>query len=159
MRILILANNDIGLYKFRKEIIEEFILNGHSVYISVPDGPFISCLKELGSIFVNTKIDRRGINPLKDVRLIIHYIHILKRINPNVVLTYTIKPNIYGGIVCKWKNIPYIANITGLGTAVQSEGILQLITVTMYRRALKKAKTVFFQNSDNEKFFTKKRIA
>ena len=63
MRILILANNDIGLYKFRKEIIEEFILNGHSVYISVPDGPFISCLKELGSIFVNTKIDRRGINP------------------------------------------------------------------------------------------------
>ena len=168
MKVLILANNDVGLYKFRKELIEELIHPGSyivgrtakpcKVYISLPDGEFVPEFKKLGCKYVNTPIDRRGVNPIKDFRLLIMYRKILKKVKPDIVFSYTIKPNIYGGIACAEKNIPYVCNITGLGTAVENKGILQTITMTLYRFALRKAKTIFFQNSENEQFFTKHKL-
>jgi galacturonosyltransferase len=80
---------------------------------------------------------------------------LLKKIKPDVVFTYTIKPNVYGGMACALKRIPYIANVTGLGTAVQNGGIMQKLTLTLYKLGLKKAKMVFFQNSENQKFMLK----
>lgn len=168
MRVLILANNDVGLYKFRKELIEELIHPGSyiegrkakpcKVYISLPDGEFVPELKKLGCKYINTPIDRRGVNPVKDLRLLMMYRMILKEVKPDIVFSYTIKPNIYGGMACAEKNIPYVCNITGLGTAVENKGILQIITLMLYRVALRKAKTVFFQNSENEHFFTKHKL-
>lgn len=159
MKILILANNDIGIYKFRKELIEKLISLGHEVYISLPYGEFVPLLKQIGCKFVDTPIDRRGVNPLKDFKLLLLYKKIIKKTNPNVVLSYTIKPNVYGGIICTWNKVPYISNITGLGTAVENKGILQLITTLLYKFALQNAQTVFFQNEENEKFFSGKKIA
>lgn len=159
MKILILANNDIGIYKFRKELIEKLISLGHEVYISLPYGEFVPLLKQIGCKFVDTPIDRRGVNPLKDLKLFLLYKKIIKKTNPNVVLSYTIKPNVYGGIICTWNKVPYISNITGLGTAVENKGILQLITTLLYKFALQNAQTVFFQNVENEKFFSGKKIA
>ena len=68
MKILILANNDIGLYKFRKELIEK-LLEQHKVFVSLPDGQFVSDLTKLGCTFIDTKIDRRGMNPINDLSL------------------------------------------------------------------------------------------
>ena len=168
MRVLILANNDVGLYKFRKELIEELIHPGSyiagrkakpcKVYVSLPDGEFVPELKKLGCKYINTPIDRRGVNPVKDLRLLMMYRKILKKVKPDIVFSYTIKPNIYGGMACAEKNIPYVCNITGLGTAVENKGLLQIITITLYRFALRKAKTIFFQNSENEHFFTKHKL-
>lgn len=168
MRVLILANNDVGLFKFRKELIEELIHPGSyiegrkakpcKVYVSLPDGEFVPELKKLGCKYINTPIDRRGVNPIKDLRLLMMYRKILKKVKPDIVFSYTIKPNIYGGMACAEKNIPYVCNITGLGTAVENKGILQTITLTLYRVALRKAKTIFFQNSENEQFFTKHKL-
>ena len=168
MRVLILANNDVGLYKFRKELIDELIHPGSfiigrkakpcKVYISLPDGEFISELKKLGCKYINTPIDRRGVNPAKDFRLYMLYRKIMKKVKPDIVLAYTIKPNIYGGMACAENNIPYVCNITGLGTAVENKGFLQIITLTLYRLALRKAKTIFFQNSENEQFFTSHKL-
>lgn len=168
MRVLILANNDIGLYKFRKELIEELIHPGSyidgrrgkpcKVYISLPYGDYIPELKRMGCRFINTPVDRRGVNPVADLKLLIKYRTILKKVKPNVVLGYTIKPNIYGGIACAEKNIPYICNITGLGSAVENKGILQCIILNLYRFSLRKVQTVFFQNSENEKFFTENKL-
>lgn len=165
MRVLILANNDIGLYKFRKELIEELIhpgsyINGRNgkpcrVYISLPYGDFIPELKKIGCHFINTPVDRRGVNPITDFRLLMRYRTILKRVKPDIVFGYTIKPNIYGGIACAEKNIPYVCNITGLGTAVENKGLLQFMILILYRFALRKVQTVFFQNIENGKFFTK----
>lgn len=157
-RILILANNDLGLYKFRKELIQELI-NQYEVYISLPDGKFVSNLTNLGCKFINTPINRRGTNPITDLKLFLKYVKILKTINPDVVLTYTIKPNIYGGIACRILNIPYIANITGLGTSLENKGLLQKIIVHLYKIALKKAKCVFFQNNENKQFFIDNNIS
>lgn len=156
--ILILANNDVGLYKFRKELIKELIDSGNKVYISLPFGKMVLPLKEMGCEFIDTTIDRRGANPFKDIKLVLFYKNIMKKIKPDIVLTYTIKPNIYGGIICRILNIDYIPNITGLGSAVEKEGMLQKITVFLYRSALKKAKCVFFQNKQNLNFFKDRRI-
>jgi galacturonosyltransferase len=80
------------------------------------------------------------------------------QIKPDVVLTYAIKPNIYAGIACQRHQIPYIVNITGLGMAVEYESILQKITLFLYRKSLKKAQMVFFQNSENQEFMVKHNI-
>ncbi|MDM5452706.1 glycosyltransferase family 4 protein [Peribacillus simplex] len=156
-KILILANNDVGLYKFRKELILELVKK-NEVYISLPNGEFISKLIELGCKFIDTAINRRGTNPITDLKLILNYRRIIKDIKPDLVLTYTIKPNVYGGLACRMSGIPSIANITGLGTAVENGGILQKITLFLYKVSLKKAKCVFFQNKDNEEFIIKEKI-
>lgn len=143
-KILIMANKDIGLYKFRKELIEELVKD-HKVYVAIPNGDFIPMIIELGCEFIDIPISRRGTNPLSDLRLLMKYIMTIKEIKPDVVLTYTIKPNVYGGLASKINNIPYIVNITGLGTAVENTGFLQHITLFLYKMALSKVKCVFFR--------------
>jgi glycosyltransferase involved in cell wall biosynthesis len=152
LRILILANNDVGLYKFRRELIEELVKT-HEVYMCLPNGTFISELVKIGAHFIPcTVLERHGTNPFKELKLILFYRNILKRYNPNIVLTYTIKPNIYGGIICTRMKIPYIVNVTGLGTAVENNGFLQFITLRLYKMGLTGAQKVFFQNEENKAF-------
>ncbi len=157
-RILILANNDVGLYKFRKELIQELINQGNDIFISIPQGDFVQPLIDMGCTFIETRIDRRGINPFTDLKLLINYIKILKVIKPDMVITYTIKPNVYGGIVSRMMKIKYAINITGLGTAFQNEGFLKKIIVRLYRTACKKAKVVFFENEENKQIFINNNI-
>lgn len=158
-RILILVNHEIVIYNFRKELVEKLIQEGYEVYISSPYGKKIDYFINLGCIYKEISIDRHGINPLKDLKIIEEYKKLIKEINPRAVLTYTIKPNIYGAIAAKKYNVPVIANITGLGTAVEKEGLLQKITVLMYKYAFSKIQTVFFQNTENMQFFADKKIA
>lgn len=156
-KILILTNSDVGLYKFRKELIQELVKK-YEVYISLPDGEFIPQLKILGCKYINTIINRRGTNPIADFKLMLKYKEIIINLKPNVVLTYTIKPNVYGGLTCRILRIPCIANITGLGTAVENAGLLQKITIFLYKLSLKTAKCVFFQNAENRRFFIDNKI-
>lgn len=152
MRILILANNDIGLYKFRMELLNN-LTESNDVYICLPKGEFIPEFQKLGCNFLNCPLlDRHGTNPIQEIKLLMFYKKVVSEINPNIIFTYTIKPNIYGGIVCARKNITYAANITGLGTAIENTGILQKITLLLYKYALRKAKKVFFQNVENLNF-------
>ena len=157
MKILVLANFGMGLYNFRKELLEELIKQDHEVYISLPNDEYVPRLESLGCKFIHTPVSRRGTNPLTDLKLLINYTKNIKSIKPDVVLTYTIKPNVYGGLACRLTNVPYIANITGLGTAVENGGLLQKITLLLYKISLKKAKCVFFQNKENKEFLTKKK--
>ena len=156
-RILILANSDLGLYKFRKELIEE-LLKENEVFISLPTGEFIKELIELGCNYINTKVDRRGINPISDFKLMMTYMKIIKSVKPDIVLTYTIKPNVYGGLMCRLTKTPYISNITGLGMAIENDGFLQSITLFLNKLALKDASCVFLQNKDNAEFINKRGI-
>ena len=148
MKILLLANHSVGLYQFRKELIQE-LLKDHDVTISLPYGELVSPLVAMGCRFLDTPVDRRGINPVTDSKLFLCYRRMLRKVTPDLVVTYTIKPNIYGGIACRLAGIPYAANITGLGTAFQKQGMLRKLVVTMYKLALKKAKVVFFENCEN----------
>lgn len=156
-KILILANNDMGLYKFRKELIEELLKN-NDVTISLPDGEFIKPLEDLGCSFINTGIDRRGMNPITDLKLLFSYLNIVKREAPDMIITYTIKPNIYGGLVCGLQDIPFAVNVTGLGTAFQFDNWIKRIVVFLYRLALKRVKIVFFENTEDKQIFIKNGI-
>lgn len=158
MHILILANNDVGLYNFRKELIQKLISMGNEVYISLPYGEKVEPLIRYGCRFIDTALDRRGINPVTDLKLIRTYFKIIKQVKPDKVITYTIKPNIYGGIVCRMKRIPMYANITGLGTAFQGNGILTKLVTAMYKFAFKNVKTVFFENKENRDIIVGKKI-
>lgn len=158
MKVMILANNDAGLYKFRKELLEE-LLKDYEVLICLPDGEYVKDMTDMGCQFIPCNLlERRGMNPFKEVRLIRFYQKILKEQRPDIVFTYTIKPNVYGGMVCAHLKIPYAANITGLGTAVENGGIVQKITLTLYKLGLRKAQKVFFQNSENKDFMLEKGI-
>ena len=130
-RILVLANNDVGLYRFRKDLLAALLGAGHEVYISLPDGGFISELVQLGCRFIDTPIDRRGMNPARDAKLLGQSRAILKQLRPDLVLTYTIKPNIYGGLACRALHIPYAVNITGLGSAIENGGWLKRFFLTL----------------------------
>lgn len=152
-KILILANLDVGLYKFRKELIQEMLERNYEVYISLPDGEFVRKLEKMGCKFINTPVDRRGINPKTDAKLMFFYRKLIKQLHPDLVVTYTIKPNIYGGLMCRMFRVPYAVNITGLGTAFQKENMVKRLVTFLYKIALKKAKVVFFENVGNKQTF------
>lgn len=157
MRVMILANFDLGLYQFRKELIQE-LLKDNEVIISLPYGELVEPLKNMGCKFIDTPVDRRGINPITDIKLFQNYRRLLKKEKPDIVITYTIKPNVYGGLACRMAKIPYAVNITGLGTAFQGNGMLRKIVTQMYKAGCKKAKVVFFENVENRKIFIDEKI-
>lgn len=158
MKIMILANSDTGLYKFRRELLEELVKK-HQVFICLPTGDFVPSMIEMGCRFIPCDfLERRGKNPLKEVKLLSFYKEILKKEKPDIVFTYTIKPNIYGGMACKSLGIPYVVNITGLGSAVENAGIMQKVTLALYKIGLKGAQKVFFQNTENRDFMLNKGV-
>ena len=158
MKVVIIANNSNGLYLFRRQLISALIELGLEVIALTPFDRDVDNLKNLGTELIETPIDRRGTNPIRDYSLMKLYNRELKRIKPDLVITYTIKPNVYGGIVCRKLKIPYAANITGLGTAFEGTGVLRKVAAVLNRTALKKAKMVFFENSENRDIFVKEGI-
>ncbi len=157
-KILILGNSSAGMFHFRETLIRELCSAGNEVVISVPAGMKWEELQALGAKVIETDMERRGMNPVKDLSLLKKYATLFKAEKPDFIITYTIKPNIYGGYMAKKKKIPYAANITGLGTAFQNEGFVKSMVTIMYRTALKGADTVFFENAENCDSFLNSRI-
>lgn len=151
--ILFLVNHDVVIYNFRLELVERLIADGHEVHISSPYGERIDDLVKLGCKYHEIKIARHGTNPVVDGLLILKYVKLIHSVKPDIVFSYTIKPNIYGGLASRLCGIPYVANITGLGTAVENPGLTQKITLFLYRIAFKKIQRIFFQNTENRQFF------
>ena len=157
-KILIIANNHVGLYQFRSELIEK-LLQDYEVCISLPYGKFVDNLTEMGCKFIDTKMERRGTNPISDFLLFSKYVLIIQREKPDIVVTYTIKPNVYGGAACRVLGVPYILNITGLGTAFEKNGMIKKLVVFMYRYSCKNAKMIFFENEYNREVFVENGLA
>lgn len=148
-KILILANHFATIYKFRRELVSKLVEEGYEVVISLPFSQDIDKIKALGVRVIDTNVDRKSVNPIKDIILLKDYTKIIKEEKPDLVLAYTIKCNIYGGISCRINNIPFMANITGLGSAYYRGGLIKNIVSNLYRIGLKKAKAVFFENTSN----------
>ena len=152
-KILILTNSIGGLHSFRKEVVKAIVDAGYEVYISEPDDDErVRYFEEIGCHIVKTDFNRRGMNPLEDFKLMLKYRMMIKQLKPKAVLTYTIKPNIYGGIACRLTGTPQLANVTGLGDAMENGGWLQKLTVGLYKMGIGKARCVFFQNATNKQF-------
>lgn len=156
-KVLILANSSGGLYDFRNELVKRLLAKGE-VTASLPDRVRTKELSEEGCKIVETPINRRGVNPVEDLKLLLAYRKLLKKEKPELVLTYTIKPNIYGGLCCRMMKIPYITTVTGLGSTFQKQGIFLKMITAMYRMGLRKADCIFFQNQENRDIFRRYRI-
>lgn len=153
MKVLILGNDAHYLYNTRYELVQKLLEIGHNVEIVCADGLNREKFEKLGVAMHLMDVRRHSKNPLNDILIYRNYNKLIKKINPDLVFTFNIKPNVYGGMVCRIKKIAYMPNITGLGTAVEYPGLMQKITVFLYKRAMKNADCIFFQNTANKQFF------
>src|SRR5699024_8473057 len=153
-----LVNHDLVIYNFRKEIVERLIEDGYEVHISSPYGNKIESLISMGAKYHDIKINRHGKNILDEVMIRRNYYKLFRNIKPDIILGFTIKPNLHGAIVASKLDIPFIANITGLGNAMMRDGILQNVLKYAYRKAFKNVHTVLFQNKSNLKFFKENKL-
>ena len=152
-KILILSNHFITLYNFRKELVSKLIKEGHEVFISMPKSAENSFFSDMGCKIIETPVDRRGINPIKDFGLIIRYIVIMKRLKPDIIFSYTIKPNIYGSIASNLTSYKQVSNVTGTGATFLKDNFISKLARTLYKISLKKSYKVFFQNSGDKDYF------
>jgi galacturonosyltransferase len=160
-KVLLLGNSNLVIFKFRKELVQRLISENYEVFVSFPNGPFgegEKSAKEFGCTFFETKIDRRGKNIFRDLGILSQYIKMMRKIQPDVVLAYTVKPDIYGGIACRMLEIPFIPNITGLGKGIAEGGITERITKVLYKVSVKKAINVYFQNNFDKQYFDREKI-
>lgn len=145
---LIIANHSGGLYDFRKDLIRALCNHGEVIAV-VPKNDKWQELCSIVDKAIELPLDRRGMNPIHDFSLFCKYRRMLREVKPNLVITYTIKPNVYGGIACRMAGIPYAANITGLGSAIENGGLLRKFILMLYKLSLKGARVVFFENAAN----------
>jgi glycosyltransferase involved in cell wall biosynthesis len=158
-RVLLLNCHDDDVYCFRKEIIDELVAKDYHVILSCPYGERLKIFQKNNKISIeDIKINRRGKNPIQDLKLFYNYIKLMKKYKPNIVLTFTIKPNIYGSMAARILGIKYINNITGLGSSFAKKSLLNKIVVHLYRIALKKSSFVFFQNEENKNLALKEKM-
>ncbi len=157
MKLLFLTNHSFMFWQFRRELMEALLSQGHSVTIGVPFSDHIEDFEAMGCRMLDIPLDRRSVNPITDGKLFLRYWKLLREEKPDLVVTYSIKPNVYAGLVCRMLGIPYCTNVQGVGTAFQKRYTASLATF-LYRIALKKARVVFFENSANAALFQEKHI-
>jgi len=157
-RLLMLANDESTIYNFRREIVTSFVNGGHEVYISYPLGKNTAEIEALGCKVVSANVSRHGTSITDDLKYLIYCIKLIKEISPDIVLTYTVKPNIYGSLACQLTKTKYMNNITGLGTMLQSQSLISKLICFLEKIGLRKSFCVFFQNSDNRKQLIEKKV-
>ena len=148
-KLMILANDETTIYNFRREIIRAFHEHGYEVILSLPEGEHTKELEDCGCKVVNTAVSRHGKNPLHDLQYMQTCRKLIRQYRPDIVLTYTVKPNIYGSLACQMEKVPYINNVTGLGTILQTDSKLARMILSLQKLAYKKSSCVFFQNTAN----------
>lgn len=150
-RILILGNHFNTLRIFRRELLIYLNKAGHEVLVAIPecDEENKKLLETYGCEVRFVKMERRGMNPVKDIGLFFQYLKLLDQYKPDKVITYTIKCNIYGAYACKMKHVPCYVNVTGLGSAFQGHGTMRKLVSLMYKLSLNKAEKIFFENAGN----------
>ncbi len=158
-KILMLVNHDVTIYNFRLELVEELLKNNYEVHLSSPAGTHTGELIGLGVHFHEIEINRHSVNPAGELSILREYRRLCKSIKPDAILSYTLKPNIYGALAGKKYNVPVIANITGIGMALGTDKIKRDVAGIIYRFVFRDIYRVFMQNRRDLKLFQKKRIA
>lgn len=158
MRILFLSNLLSYTYNFRKEIIDAFVSQGHSVYVAcdIDDEKKREELESEASI-IEVPFNGKGTSLKEELALINRYLKIIKKYSPDIVFSFTIKMNLYGGLVCRLKHTKFVPMITGLGE-LEKKGKLRSLLLFLHRIVMPYAKCVVFQNEDNRLFFDQNKI-
>lgn len=156
MTIAIVINTAWNIYNFRSGIIRQLIQDGHDVVAIAPKDAYVSNLEAMGCRFRDLPMSGSGVNPFSDFILMWRLGKIIKKERIHVLLTYTIKPNVYGSIAGRILNTPVICNISGLGTTFVWSNLISKIAIFLYNISVKKASHVFFQNPEDMALFLSK---
>jgi len=158
MKVAVVLNTSWNIYNFRLNFIKKLIAEGHEVHTIAPKDEFTHLLIELGCTHHAIRMDSRGANPIKDMALIVELWSTYRHVRPDIVLHFTIKPNIYGTFAASLLGIPTINNICGLGTVFLKDNLVSAIAIFLYKISFRFASKVFFQNPDDLKLFVSKKL-
>jgi len=153
VKIAIIINTSWNIYNFRRGLVKSLLNEGHDVIAITPNDAYVSKLKEWGVIHHPVEVDGSGLNPVRDLKYLRQLKIILRAEQPDIVLSYTIKSNIYGSLAAKSLKIPVICNVSGLGTTFLWKGWIRRAAITLYNRAFRSTDFTFFQNQDDRKLF------
>jgi glycosyltransferase involved in cell wall biosynthesis len=157
-KVLFLSNHFVTVYNFRKELIAKFVNEEFEVIMVLPYSEDVHKLNEMGCKCIFVEVDRRSLNPFKDLLLLINYMKIIRITKPDFILSFTIKPNIYGGTAARLLSIPFFSFVTGLGSTFYNNQLMKKIVIQLYKGALKKSIKVFFENEGDSGIFTSNKI-
>jgi glycosyltransferase involved in cell wall biosynthesis len=153
------ANTDWNIANFRSGQIRALQRAGYELVVIATRDPAADIrMQQLGVERIPIRIERSGLNPWADLKLLARYRNLLKRLRPAAYLGYTIKPNVYGSWAATSLGIPAIPNVSGLGTAFIRNGALQQIVMKLYRAGFRRAPVVFFQNDEDRQLFVDRRL-
>jgi glycosyltransferase involved in cell wall biosynthesis len=138
--------------------IQALQAEGHEIHTIAPIDHYTPLLEKAGCKHHKVRMDSRGANPIKDLALIVELGLIYKRLRPDVILHYTIKPNVYGTLAAAILKIPVINNVCGLGTVFLKNNLTSAIAIALYRFSFRFANKVFFQNSEDRALFLSKNL-
>lgn len=158
LHVIVTVNASWNVWNFRRPVLSALLKQGYRVTVLAPEDQFRSEIESFGCRFIPLEMDQKGLNPAHDIALLARFKSIFAHERPDVVLSYTIKNNIYGAFAARALGIPFIPNITGLGTAFLSGGLLQKVAETLYRTAFSAVPVVFFQNEDDQDLFLKRSL-
>jgi len=152
LKIIITANTAWNIYHFRYELVKNLLKN-NEVYVLSKRDDTSKKLISLGCKLINIDINQHGKNIFKELKLLYLFFINIKKISPDILLSYTIKPNLYSGLICRLLKISNIVTITGLGEVFLKENIFKKIIIQFYKISIKKSSFVFFQNKNDLKYF------
>lgn len=158
MKVVISINTTWNIFNFRLNLIKVLQKEGHEVIALAPRDDYISKLESIGVACYHVDLNPKGTNPIKDLSLTYQYYKLFKKLKPNCILSYTIKPNIYGNFAARLLNVPTINNISGLGTLFIKKSIATYIGKLLYKLSLSFSYHVFFQNNDDQLLFTSNKL-
>lgn len=158
MKIAIVLNTSWNIFNFRMNFIRTLMAAGHEVHTIAPEDDYTRYLRQAGCIHHRVRMDSRGANPFKDSALIFELLWIYRKVKPDVVLHYTIKPNIYGTLAASILKIPAINNVCGLGTVFLKNNLVSAFAILLYKISFRYASKVFFQNNDDLNLFVTRKL-
>jgi len=153
MHIMMTVNAAWNIWNFRRSVVAALLADGHRVTILAPPDDSVPELERMGCRVVPLAMRVKGLNPLVDLALVLRLRRMFRQQKPDAILSYTIKNNICGGLAARLTGVPFIPNVTGLGTAFLSGGMLWKLAEALYRRAFRGLPVIFFQNKDDRTLF------
>lgn len=158
MHVMMTVNAAWNILNFRRPLIEALAVDGHQITVLAPVDDAVPDLERLGCRVIPLEMSVKGLNPVEDLRLQRRFARVFREEKPDAVLSFTIKNNVFGATAAKSAKVPFLPNVTGLGTAFLSGKALQLVTERLYRWSFAGLPVVFFQNEDDRDLFVDRRL-
>ena len=158
-KIILVANTSWSMVKFRSSLMKKLVSEHYKVYVVSPYDAYAKDIKRIGCQFIDLKIDNKGSNPIYDINMLYKLYRIYRKIKPDLVIHYTIKPNIYGSIAAKLSRCSSIAIVTGLGYTFINKSFTTKIAEFLYRLAFRFPKEIWFLNQEDREIFIHKKLA